>query len=85
MKKDKKEKKKTQLKKLSEVFKKQADKKNSDDCKDVLKDFKEASETGEYSRTLQLKTNQAHYIESLGLTIVEQEGRIGFYEVSWKK
>ena len=50
---------------LLETFRNKADRKNSEDCKEILKDLNDASNAGEYSRTIQLKINQAHYIDSL--------------------
>jgi hypothetical protein len=79
------EKKEKKVVNLLEAFRNKADKKNAEDCKAILKDLNDASSAGEYSRTIQLKINQAHYIDSLGLKIVEQENRTGFYEISWKK
>jgi uncharacterized protein YaaR (DUF327 family) len=83
--KTKKKKKEKKVTNLLELFRNKADKKNEDDCKNILKDLNDASNSGEYSRTIQLKANQAHYIESLGLIVTEQENRIGYYEISWKK
>jgi hypothetical protein len=67
---------------LLEKLRSQADKKNKCDCDSILAEIEDASTDGEYSRTVKLKTNQAHYIKKLGLPIKEE--RSGFYEISWK-
>lgn len=61
----------------------QADIKNKFDCKSILDLLNDASNDGEYCKTVQLKSNQAHYIKTLGLTVVDSS-RVGYYEISWK-
>jgi len=80
MSKDKKTKKKNVS--LLEKLKNQADMQNKFDCSSILAELDQASIEGEYSRTVKLKVNQAHYIKTLGLPVTED--RSGFYEISWK-
>jgi len=68
---------------LLEKLRNQADEKNRCDCDSILAELDQASVDGEYVRTVKLKTNQAHYIEKLGLPVVKEE-RSGYYEISWK-
>lgn len=67
---------------LLEKLRNQADEKNKCDCDAILAELDQASIDGEYTRTVKLKINQAHFIEKLGLPI--KEDRPGFYEISWK-
>jgi hypothetical protein len=68
---------------IAESLRNQADKKNQFDCKPILDELNEASLNGEYSRTIQLKVNQAHYIATLGLNVINSD-KFGYYEISWK-
>lgn len=68
---------------LSETLRNQADEKNQFDCNAILEELNEASLNGEYSRTIQLKLNQAHYISTLGLNVITID-KYGYYEISWK-
>ena len=80
MKKNKKNKEAT----LATKLRKQADEKNQYDCAEMLSLLDEASKEGEYERTVKLKVNQANYIKTLGLNIVPDSDRIGYYQISWK-
>lgn len=66
---------------LSEKLKKQANDKNENDLKLILKDINSASLEGEYSRVVQIKKNQAEYLQYLGLNVERIE--INKYKVSW--
>jgi len=66
---------------LATTLRNQADKKNNFDCAPLLEELNQASLEGEYSRTMQIKVNQADYIASLGLKV--EKDRIGFYKISW--
>lgn len=66
---------------LSEKLKKQANVKNEKDLKLILQDINSASLEGEYSRVVQIKKNQAEYLQSLGLEIERVE--INKYKISW--
>ena len=68
---------------LLEKLRKQADKTNKSDCDAILAELEQASIEGEYVRIVKLKTNQAHYIEKLGLPVAKED-RSGYYEISWK-
>lgn len=68
---------------LSEKLRKQADEKNTIDCQVVLNELEEASNNGEYVKTIQLKVNQVYFFEKLGLTI-KPDKNYGFFEISWK-
>lgn len=67
---------------LAKTLRSQADKKNSYDCESILNELDEASKSGEYSRTLQLKINQAQYLETLGLKVTSED-KFGYYKISW--
>jgi hypothetical protein len=82
MKKNKKNKKEKKMKNLRENLRYQADEKNMFDCQPYLDELDQASKEGEYSRILQLKVNQARYLELLGLDI-EKQDKIGYYKISW--
>jgi hypothetical protein len=77
-------KKEKNIKKISNKLRRQADEKNSLDCQVIIDELTTASKDGEYVRTLELKINQAHYLEKLGLKVVPVEKRFGFYQISWK-
>ena len=64
-------------------LRKQADEKNQYECAEILKELDAASKDGEYCRTVQLKSNQAHFIKTLGLAIKPID-KVGYYEISWK-
>lgn len=85
MKKDKKSKKIRKQNKplsLAKTLRSQADEKNGYDCKSILDELDEASKSGEYCRTLQLKINQAQYLETLGLKVTSED-KFGYYKISW--
>lgn len=68
---------------LAKTLRDQADKKNNIECDVILTELNEASLNGEYVKNIQLKLNQAHYFEKLGLCVIKLE-KIGYYEISWK-
>jgi hypothetical protein len=68
---------------LVDTLRNQADKKNNYDCQPIIDELIAASLEGEYVRTIQLKVNQAHFLEKLGLSVTETE-RIGYFKISWK-
>ena len=82
MKKSKKSK-KSKHQKLVDIFREQANQKNQFDCAKILDEFNQASIEGEYTKTVQLKINQARFIKTLGL-IVKPGEKPGYYEISWK-
>ena len=71
-------------KKFVNILQKQANVKNNNDCKKILVELNSTSLSGEYTRTIQLKINQAHYMETLGLKVTPIENKFGYYEISWK-
>jgi len=71
-------------KNLSDVLRKQANKKNQVNCDEIIKELNSASLDGEYIKTMQLKVNQVHFLETKGLKIVSIEGKFGFYKINWK-
>jgi len=81
MKKDKK------LKRISNTLCKQADQKNLIDCQHILDELNLASLSGEYSRSIKLKENQAQYLKKLKLSVSTdpQDKRFGQYKISWNK
>ena len=75
--------KKDKNQKLVDIFREQANQKNQFDCAKILEELNEASLEGEYTKTVQLKINQARFIKTLGL-IVKSGENPGYYEISWK-
>lgn len=89
MKKDKKSKKEKSVKvtnvtNLAEKLRAQADAKNQFDCESIISELNEASKDGEYSRTVQLKSKQALYIKTLGVSVEPLTDKFGLYTISWK-
>lgn len=82
-KKSKKEGKQNVFVKLVDILKSQADQKNEFDCSPIVDELNEASKSGEYMRTMPLKVNQALYLKTLGLNVLNTE-KIGYFTISWK-
>lgn len=74
--------KKSKHQKLVDIFREQANQKNQFDCAKILDELNQASIEGEYTKTIQLKINQARFIKTLGLTVKSEKP--GYYEISWK-
>lgn len=72
----------TVSKPLKEKLLEQANQKNLEDCKQILNSINLASNKGEYYKIVQMKVNQALYLEKLGLTVTLD--RVGHYKVSWE-
>ena len=70
--------------KLVDIFRNQANQKNQFDCAKILEELNQASLEGEYTKTVQLKINQARFIKTLGLIVKTDGEKPGYFEISWK-